>query len=250
MDSKKINIIDPWESLRDFTTARIALGRAGESIPLSREMEFRLAHAHARDAVYSELHREAMIIAMEKFELPLLQLHSQASDRHQYLQRPDLGRMLNAKSSLMVSEYAAECDICIILADGLSATAINLHGSKLLEILIPLLKSGGFRLSPLCLAMQARVALGDPICSGLGATLSLMLIGERPGLSAADSIGAYLTYRPQPGFTDESRNCISNIRPGGLSLELAAAKIFYLVQEAFRRNLSGVALKDDEGLLE
>ncbi|WP_158796225.1 ethanolamine ammonia-lyase subunit EutC [Pedobacter sp. L105] len=245
-----VKINDPWNSLKQFTDARIALGRAGSSIPLKQELEFKLAHAHARDAVYSLLNNEHLIKAISPLDLPLLQLHSQAGNRQQYLQRPDLGRLLDNTSSQLVKDYANANDICIILADGLSAGAINDHAAELLENLIPLLKGVNYKLSPICLAGQARVAIGDEIAYGLQAKFSVVLIGERPGLSAADSIGAYLTYYPKPGLTDESRNCVSNIRKQGLSFHLAAEKIFYLIQEAFKRKLSGVELKDNAGLLD
>ncbi len=240
---------DPWESLKGFTAARIALGRAGESIPLSQSLEFKLAHAHARDAVYSELDTKALMEGLEQFNLPLLQVHSRAKDRVEYLQRPDLGRQPDDRSVKHLKESVAACDVCLILADGLSANAINQHAVVLLEALIPLLKGAGYQLSPICLAEQARVAIGDPVAYELQSKLSVVLIGERPGLSSADSIGAYLTYHPRPGLTDESRNCISNIRQHGLLFQPAAEKIFYLVQEAFKRKLSGIELKDNTGLI-
>jgi len=245
-----VKINDPWASLKQFTDARIALGRAGSSIPLKQELEFKLAHAHARDAVYSLLNTGQLIKDLAYLAIPILQLHSKAENRQQYLQRPDLGRLLDETSHRLVEDNKTPCDICIILADGLSAGAINDHAAELLKNLIPLLKGMNYKLSPLCLAEQARVAIGDQVAFGLQAALSIVLIGERPGLSAADSIGAYLTYHPKPGLTDESRNCVSNIRNQGLPFKLAAEKICYLVQEAFKRRLSGVELKDNAGLLE
>jgi len=249
MENTPVKITDSWESLKEFTAARIALGRVGNSIPLSASLEFKLAHAHARDAVYSELDRNALLTGLAAFELPVLEIHSRAENRNQYLQRPDLGRIPADESLQLLKEHAAAFDICIILADGLSATAINTNVIPLLQTLLPLFKGINYSLAPLCLASQARVALSDHTANALGATLALMLIGERPGLSSADSIGAYLTYQPRPGLTDESRNCVSNIRPQGLSFGLAANKIFYLIREAFNRKLSGVELKDNAGLL-
>lgn len=243
-------ISDSWESLKEYTAARIALGRAGDSIPMRETLEFKLAHAHARDAVYSTLNSERLNTELRFLDLPLFHLHSRATTRQIYLQRPDLGRLLDDQSASMVNKNIIPSDICIILADGLSANAINNNAVQLLSVLIPLLKAMNYRLSPICLAEQARVAIADPIAYGLQSKLSIILIGERPGLSSADSIGAYLTYNPQPGLTDESRNCVSNIRQDGLPFKLAAEKIFYLVQEAFRRKLSGVDLKDNAGLLE
>lgn len=243
------NISDSWESLKHFTEARIALGRAGDSIPIQETLAFKLAHAHARDAVHSVLAVDTLKEELKLIDLPVLELHSQALNRQVYLQRPDLGRLLNDASTALIQSQLIASDICITLADGLSATAINRNAVMLLQSLLPLLKGAGFQLAPICLVEQGRVAIADPIAYGLQSRLSLILIGERPGLSAADSLGVYMTYQPHPGLTDESRNCISNIRAGGLSFPLAAQKIFYLVQEAFRRKLSGVELKDNEGLL-
>jgi ethanolamine ammonia-lyase small subunit len=241
---KPPNSLNP---LKDFTAARIGIGLVGSSIPLNSLFEFKLAHAHARDAVYSSLDTETLSNSLKQFNLPVLQLHSQAENRARYLQRPDLGRKLNLASTEQLT--AAIADVAIIIADGLSAEAVNKNVNGLLTILIPKLLSAKLKLAPICLVEQGRVAIGDDIAHGLKAKLSLMLIGERPGLSAAYSMGAYLTYNPAPGFTDESRNCISNIRPMGLNYNLAADKIFYLIQESFRRKLSGVQLKDNAGLL-
>jgi len=240
---------DSWESLKAFTAARIALGRVGDSIPLSESLEFKLAHAHARDAVYSILDHELLIEGLMQLNQPFLQVKSKAETREQYLQRPDLGRLPDHNSLQLLEDQRGDYDVSIILADGLSANAINKNAIPLITVLLPLFKGMGYRLAPLCLAEQARVALSDHISSALQAKFCVMLIGERPGLSSADSIGAYLTYQPRPGLTDESRNCVSNIRPDGLSFELAAKKIFYLTQEAFRRKLSGVSLKDNAGLI-
>ncbi|SEA96404.1 ethanolamine ammonia-lyase subunit EutC [Pedobacter hartonius] len=249
MKNTPVKISDSWESLKEFTAARIALGRVGDSIPLSESLAFKLAHAHARDAVYSELNREALLTGLADFHLPLIEIRSKAENRNQYLQRPDLGRTPDESSLKTLKDHASAFDISIILADGLSAHAINSNVIPLLKVLLPLLREAGYKLAPLCLTQQARVALSDHIANGLGATLALILIGERPGLTAADSIGAYLTYQPRPGLTDESRNCVSNIRPRGLPFEAAAKKVFYLVQEAFKRKLSGTGLKDNAGFL-
>ena len=249
MENLPIRITDSWESLKEFTAARIALGRAGDSIPMRQSLEFKLAHAHARDAVYSVLDTEKLTEELRLLNIPVLKLRSQATTRQIYLQRPDLGRLPDEASSQIVTNHLIPADISIILADGLSANAINNNAAQLLAELIPLLKGVNYTLSPLCLAEQARVAIADLIAYGLQSQLSIILIGERPGLSSADSIGAYLTYNPKPGLTDESRNCVSNIRRDGLPFKLAAEKIFYLVQEAFRRQLSGVELKDNASLL-
>jgi ethanolamine ammonia-lyase small subunit len=241
--------IESLKALQEFTSARIAIGRVGTSIPLKQSLEFKLAHAHARDAVYSELDINNLTDVLKQFDLPVLHLHSRVNDRRQYLQRPDLGRRLNDGSLDLLLDHRPETDIAIILADGLSATAVNENAVGLLQALIPQLLAAGFKLAPISVVEQGRVAIGDDIGHGLKAKLSLVIIGERPGLSSADSLGAYLTYNPKPGLTDEMRNCISNIRPGGLIYKKAAKKIFYLINEAFKRKLSGVDLKDNAGLL-
>jgi ethanolamine ammonia-lyase small subunit len=192
---------------------------------------------------------EALADILMQFNLPVLQLHSRPESRAQYLQRPDLGRLLDELSVNRLSDQIANDGIVLILADGLSATAINQNALDLLKLLIPKLQAAKLKLAPLCLVEQGRVAIADGVAAELGASLSVILIGERPGLSSADSMGAYLTYMPKPGLTDDSRNCISNIRPEGLPIAQAADKLFYLIQESLSRKLSGVALKDNEGLL-
>ncbi|GAB3856980.1 ethanolamine ammonia-lyase subunit EutC [Hymenobacter terrigena] len=241
---------DPWTGLRAFTAARIALGRTGTSVPLQEALAFRLAHAHARDAVYSALDTEALLTELPELKLPIYPVHSLAASREEYLQRPDRGRVLDKESREQLAELAnGDCDLAIVLADGLSATASNTHALPLLHLLVPELQQLGFRLGPLVLAEQARVALGDEIGQLLRARLVLVLIGERPGLSSPDSLGAYFTYAPRPGLTDEARNCVSNIRPAGLAYPAAAARLLHLLSEARRRQLSGVGLKDESDLL-
>ena len=242
---------DPLGGLKQFTAARIGIGRTGSSIPLKQSLELKLAHAHARDAVYSELDADKLSADLKQFDLPVLMLHSEAVYREMYLQRPDLGRKLDEKSIELINDYLySKADVVIIIADGLSATAVNHHAISLLRVLIPQLQSADLKVGPISLVKQGRVAIADDIGAHLKAKLSLILIGERPGLSSADSIGAYITYDPKRGLTDESRNCISNIRPHGLTFKSASKKIFYLIQEAFKRKISGVALKDNTGLLD
>ena len=239
------------DQLKQFTTARIGIGRTGAGIPLKQSLELKLAHAHARDAVYSELDTDKLSFDLKQFDLPVLLLHSEAVYREMYLQRPDLGRLLNKESIELIKDYpSSKADIVIIIADGLSATAVNHHAISLLKVLVPQLQAAGMKLGPVILVKQGRVAVADEVGIYLKAKLSLILIGERPGLSSADSMGCYLTYNPKPGLTDESRNCISNIRPHGLTFKSASKKIFYLIQEAFKRKLSGVGLKDNAGLLD
>jgi ethanolamine ammonia-lyase small subunit len=239
---------DPWVGLRKYTNARIALGRAGVSVPTSESLQFTLAHAFARDAVFDRLEVGGCRLKITKLH-PCLVLHSRVVDRQQYLQRPDLGRRLNEDSLTELKTLAGVYDICINVADGLSATAVNSHAVPLLDILVPRMKDAGWSLAPICIIEQGRVAVSDETGSVSGAKLSLILIGERPGLSSPDSLGAYLTYGPAIGNTDERRNCISNINANGLSYEAAADKIMYLVSEALRLKLSGVMLKDNSGLL-
>jgi ethanolamine ammonia-lyase small subunit len=242
---------DPWTSLQSFTAARIALGRTGVSVPVRESLNFKLAHAFARDAVYSSLAVDALQNALGFFQLPVYALQSQARNRPEYLQRPDLGRRLNSTShdSLKNLSPSLLCDVALILADGLSATAINLHAIPVLKILIPSLQASGISLAPITVVEQGRVAISDEIGSILHARTAIILIGERPGLSSPDSMGAYLTYSPTIGLSDASRNCISNIRPEGLPYEAAAQKILYLIKESLRLKLSGVQLKESAGML-
>ena len=248
LQMKAIVKSDSWEALRQFTSARIALGRSGTSIPTKEGLAFKLAHAHARDAVHSSMDVELLRKNLELYNLPVVTLQSKSENRQIYLQRPDLGRQLHSESQSELQEFVVLNDVCIIIADGLSANAINQHIPTLMKVLMQALQNSGLRVAPLCLVTQARVAIGDHIAQVLQSKLSVILIGERPGLSAADSVGAYITYNPVPGLTDESRNCISNIRPDGLSFNEASAKIMYLILQAFQRKLSGIQLKDNEGL--
>ncbi len=240
---------DPWIALKTFTAARIALGRTGVSIPAKENLSFKLAHAFARDAVYTTMNRTLLADGLAEMKIPFLLLHSRAKDRGQYLQRPDLGRRLNEESLSVLSQHTGSFDICINIADGLSATAINEHAIPLLSLLIPRCIAGGFSVAPLCIIEQGRVAISDETGQVLGAKLSIILIGERPGLSSPDSLGVYLTYHPKVGNTDHQRNCISNIGPKGLPFPLAAEKILYLINESIRLQLSGIGLKDLSGLL-
>ncbi|WP_295129305.1 ethanolamine ammonia-lyase subunit EutC [uncultured Chitinophaga sp.] len=236
---------DPWEALKAFTSARIALGRTGQAVPLKEVLNFRLAHAHARDAVYSAMETDMLTNALRSNGHTVHLLHSMAADRYEYLQRPDKGRRLDKHAEETLKEANKDKDICFVITDGLSATAINEQVLPLLGELLPLIKAAGFGLGDFNLVQQGRVAVGDEVGALQRARAVIVLIGERPGLSAADSLGAYLTYSPQPGLTDDARNCISNIRPGGLTPQMAAGTIMYLLKEAFRLQLSGVNLKDE-----
>jgi ethanolamine ammonia-lyase small subunit len=238
-DLDKTAPADPWRDLRRHTAARIALGRSGDALPTKHLLDFQLAHARARDAVHLEFDSEA--IAASLVHLPCVKVRSAAPDRATYLQYPDLGRRLNPDDLILLRK--GDYDAVFVLADGLSARAVHDHAASLLTATIDLLP--GWKIAPVVLAHQARVALGDEIAMALGAALVIMLIGERPGLSAADSLGAYLTFGPRQGLQNADRNCISNIRPEGLAIPLAARKLAFLMAEARRLKLSGVGLKDD-----
>ena len=245
-NNTKIVIADEWTSLKKFTDARIALGRTGVSVPVSEVLKFKLAHAHARDAVFSLLNINELIKQLSSFQLPVYFLKSKAADKHIYLKRPDLGRQLDDVSAIQLSSNInSTYDLSIAITNGLSATAINNHTIPLLSSLIPMLLLSNINIAPVCLIENGRVAIADETASLLNAKLSLILIGERPGLSSPDSLGAYITYNPKVGLTDEARNCVSNIRKVGLQYQQAADKIFYLIKEAFRLKLSGVKLKEN-----
>jgi ethanolamine ammonia-lyase small subunit len=234
---------DAWAELRRHTPARIALGRAGASLPTHELLAFGAAHALARDAVHLALDLPALRAALPAG--PVLTVASRAPDRASYLRRPDWGRRLDEASVQALREAAAPggVDLAVVAGDGLSALAVQRQLPLLLAALAPLL--AGLGLAPWVIATQARVALGDEIGERLGARAVLMLVGERPGLSSPDSLGAYLTHAPQVGRVDAERNCVSNIRPEGLAPALAAARLNWLLREALRRRLSGIALKDD-----
>jgi ethanolamine ammonia-lyase small subunit len=218
--------------LRSFTPARVALGRVGHGLPTAELLRFRLDHARARDAVYEAL-------APASLGVPHLLLRSAAPDRATYLRRPDLGRRLSAGAQLEKGDY----DAAIVIADGLSASAVHHHAAALVEALTPLLAD--WRLAPLTVVLQGRVAVGDEIGDRLGARQVAMLIGERPGLTSPDSLGIYLTWNPRPGRTDAERNCISNVRTEGLSYRAAAHQLHFLMSEARVRKLTGVGGTDD-----
>ncbi|MBD2700346.1 ethanolamine ammonia-lyase subunit EutC [Spirosoma sp. BT702] len=240
---------DEWASLRTYTKARIALGKTGVSVPLKESLAFKLAHAHAKDAVYSQLQIDDLQAKLAPAGLPIHVLHSQASSRDIYLQRPDFGRRLDDTSVKLLNQLQSpSADICIIVADGLSATAVMRNAGLVVRRLIEKAQLASYSLAPILLVEQGRVAITDAIGDLLRPKLAVILIGERPGLSSFDSLGAYLTYAPKSGLTDERRNCISNIREEGLKPSQAADKIMHLIQAAFRLQLTGIALKEDDGL--
>ena len=234
---------DPWTALRRHTPARISLGRAGTSLPTAEVLRFAAAHALARDAVHLPLDVDGLRADLHGQGLDSVAVTSRATSRMEYLTRPDLGRQL-----AMASRDALECDVdaglCIVIGDGLSAVAAQMHGAPL----VAALRQNGLDIGCIVVATQARVALGDEIGERVGASLVLMLLGERPGLSSPDSLGAYLTWAPKVGRADSERNCVSNIRPEGLPLAEAAARIAWLVRESQRRRVTGIALKDDSDM--
>lgn len=253
----------PWEALRQFTDARLALGRAGVSLPTAAHLAFQLAHAQARDAVHLPFDGLGVATGLQSLGLPTLMLHSQATDRAMYLQRPDLGRRLDAASlealahwrnlshpngSTVSSTGTPPFDLAFVLVDGLSSLAIHQNATPLLSALLQRLKADTTRpwsIAPVAVVEQGRVAIGDEVGEQLRASIVVVLIGERPGLSSPDSLGLYITWAPRLGRTDAERNCVSNVRPAGLSIDAAAQTLHQLLAQARLKQLTGVGLKDD-----
>jgi ethanolamine ammonia-lyase small subunit len=234
--------------LRHLTPARVGLGRAGAGMPTDALLAFTLDHARARDAVHTAFDVVGLTQGLGDLGLEAADVRSRARDRKDYLRRPDLGRMLDeASKHLLANGSGRPCQLAIVIGDGLSPSAVNSHAIELVRSLIPQLAIDGIEIGCAVVASGARVALGDEIGAILGARMLLMLIGERPGLSASDSLGAYLTFVPRIGRTDAERNCISNIHGAGLGYAEAAAKIAWLVREGLAREVTGVALKDESG---
>ena len=246
-------VTNPWGMLRQFTSGRIALGRTGISLPTTPQLEFQLAHARARDAVHHELDAETLqqAVMVQQLVEQCVVVESSAGNRATYLQRPDLGRRLSSGSRQQLQLLASQskqvgaCDLAFVIADGLSALAVETNAVPFLKAVLERLAQDGLSLAPVTIVRQGRVAVGDEVGELLGAKLVVVLIGERPGLSSPDSMGLYMTWGPRVGLTDESRNCISNVRPAGLSYEEASYKLHYLVSEALRREVTGVQLKDE-----
>ncbi|MCJ2037167.1 ethanolamine ammonia-lyase subunit EutC [Methylobacterium sp. J-068] len=239
---------DPWARLARLTPARIGLGRAGAGLPTREVLRFGLAHAQARDAVHTPLDAEAVRSDIAALGFETLTVTSAAPDRATYLRRPDLGRALTDEARDALGAEAGEgVDLALVVADGLSARAVHEGAAGFLAAFQPHVARAGWRLAPIVLATQARVALGDGIGAALKARAVVVLIGERPGLSSPDSLGLYLTLGPRIGRSDAERNCISNVRPAGLSHDLAAFKLNWLLTQAFALGLSGVNLKDASG---
>jgi ethanolamine ammonia-lyase small subunit len=247
----KLALVTPppsrMSALREATEARIALGRSGAGLPTRAAQSFLLDHAHARQAVWSPLDSDGLQASLEALGYHVAHAASNAIDRAEYLRRPDLGRSLSDTSRETLLSLGSDNDIAIVIADGLSAKAVELNAIPVIVALGPLLAEAGLTVSTITIATQARVALADGVGVALGARASLILVGERPGLSAADSLGAYLTYAPKPGLPDSSRNCISNIRDGGLQPADAARQISEILVKMMRHGVSGVALEAIRG---
>lgn len=243
----------PRSELRAASPARLSLGRVGDGMPTAEVLRFGWAHATTRDAIHAALDVASLNGSLHQQGWETEHVRSRASDRAEYLRRPDLGRQLDGDDAARLLTGAARsgekvaCDICFIVADGLSCLAVQRHAVPLLTALRPLVPFDT-TFSPVVIATQARVAIGDEIGEALGARLSIVLIGERPGLSSPDSLGIYLTYAPRKGRNDAQRNCISNVRPEGLAYEFASFKLAWLIRESQHREMSGVDLKEESHL--
>lgn len=236
------------QRLRELTPARVAIGLAGASLPTKALLQFNLDHARARDAVHAQFDVQSLVRGLADLGLGATCVSSCAGERTNYLARPDLGRRLDADSERRVARVGSPGQqLVIVVGDGLSPTAVNVHAVALLRQLLPLLAADAMAIAHAVVATGARVALGDQIGALLNARMIVMLIGERPGLSAADSLGVYLTFDPKVGTTDEKRNCVSNIHGAGLAYEEAAHRMGWLIREGLARKLTGVGLKDESG---
>jgi ethanolamine ammonia-lyase small subunit len=230
------------KSLAVHTPARVSLDRVGVSLATREVLDFQLAHAQARDAVNAVLDVGSLLEAFRQRNLPAQILRSAAPDRAAYLRNPGLGRTLSRESAAQLRPQS--CDVVFVMADGLSAVALDRHGLPLLDAVLQRLPATEWMLGPICIVEQGRVAIGDEIGALIQASISVLVIGERPGLSSPDSLGAYITWQPLPGRTDAERNCISNIRPEGLSYDAAAHKLAFYLQAARAQEQTGIALKD------
>jgi ethanolamine ammonia-lyase small subunit len=237
-----------WADLRRLTAARIGLQRAGASLATGPLLDFKLAHARARDAVHEPLDEPRLIADLARLGT-VLAVASAVEQRQQYLMRPDLGRRLPPDAEPALSRHAGRYDVVFVVADGLSARAVQTHAEPTLATVLPTLRAEGLSIAPLVVVRHGRVAIGDAIATLLGADCAAVLVGERPGLTAPDSMGAYLTWRPGPGTSDADRNCISNIRPDGIGYADAGRKLVHLLRAMRARRISGVQLKDDSDRL-
>ena len=238
-----------WASLRQLTAARIGLRRAGASLATGPLLDFQLAHARARDAVHAPLEEARLVADISGLKTPVLAVASAVEDRQNYLMRPDLGRRLGSGAEAMLAPYAGSHDVVLAVTDGLSARAVQMHAQPVLAGVLPKLRAEGWRIAPLVVVRHGRVGVGDAIAIALRASCVVVLIGERPGLTAPNSMGAYLTWQPHTHTTDADRNCISNIRPEGIGYADATFKLAHILRTMRARRLSGVHLKDDSDQL-
>lgn len=236
---------DRWKELKEFTDARIALGRTGYSLPTNEMLKFSLAHARAKDAVHTPFDRDPIKQKLSNAGLKVIYTSSDAGSRSVYLTRPDLGRRLSATGKKNLTDiHSKGFDLTFVIGDGLSSKAVHTHSVPLIENLLPYIAPLNLSIAPVILAEQSRVALGDEIGQILNTKIVVMLIGERPGLSSPDSLGVYITWMPHVGRLESERNCISNIRPEGLDYKRAAFKLAWLIENSFYYRLSGIQLKD------
>ncbi len=236
---------DIWTELRRLTAARIGLERSGASLATAPLLAFQLAHAQARDAVHAELDAPRLASDVALHGLPVLTIESAAADKKTYLMRPDLGRALTAAGEAALASHAGAYDVVFVVSDGLSARAVEVHAAPVITEAMALLRTDALHIAPIVIVRHGRVAIGDAVAALLGAQSAVMLIGERPGLSAPDSMGAYLTFQPNAKTSDADRNCISNIRPAGIGYADAAFKLAHLLKAMRKRGVSGIRLKDD-----
>lgn len=241
--------LDAWQKLKQFTDARIALGRVGCSIPTKEMLAFQLAHAQARDAVYQALDTDTLQHRLQGIGLESFVVQSQAQDKQEYLKRPDFGRLLNKTSQQQLqdlkNQHTQQFDVCIVIGDGLSALAIEENAFAMIRSLQSKIEQQQWTLAPIIIATGSRVALGDEVAERFNAKMLVMLIGERPGLSSPDSMGIYYTWNAKSGSLDSKRNCISNIRPAGLSIPIATERLINLMRQSEQLGYSGVKLKDE-----
>ncbi|MBM9500050.1 ethanolamine ammonia-lyase subunit EutC [Leptospira sp. 201903071] len=242
-----------WQDWKQWTTARIGLGRSGVALPTKEILQFRLDHAKARDAVWAEVDFTALVDFFSERDISSVMIKSKATSREEYLARPDLGKKISSQSFQILEEFreknskfSEDFDLSLVISDGLSASAIRDSLLPFLEIFLPSLENSKIKMSPVTIVKNGRVAIGDEIGEFWKSKAVIILIGERPGLSTENSLGLYLTYHPSSGLTDEKRNCISNIRLGGMSFSDASRKATYLLTLSLQKKLSGVYLKDEE----
>lgn len=228
-------------AIRALTEARLTFGARGRALETARTLDFALDHARAREAVLADVDIAALQAALDRAGLAHRVVTSAAGDRQTFVQRPDLGRQLPEADAAPLAG-TGPADVALVLGDGLSATAVALNGVAFVAALADRLAAQGLSLGPVVLARQARVALGDKIALAMGAGTVVMALGERPGLSAADSLGVYITHAPRPDTPDSARNCLSNIREAGTPVPEAARQAEALILAMRRAGQSGVAL--------